>query len=84
MAVLNVSTAAARLVRPNFLELFFIGTPSLMNIINRRVDPDCLSGDLSNTRSCAGTVTFKGVPGVPVALPAASQPREKFVRASNF
>jgi hypothetical protein len=40
MAVLNVSTAAARLVRPNILELFFIGTPSLMNIIDRRVDPD--------------------------------------------
>jgi len=42
-----------------------------MNIINRRVDCDCLGVNLSNTVVRAGTVTFKGVPGVPVALPAA-------------
>jgi len=44
------------------------------NITDRRVD---------RYRSRAGTVTFKGIPGVPVALPAISQPCERFVRASN-
>ena len=39
-----------------------------MNIINRRVDRYCFGDNLGNKTARAGTVTFKGVPGVPVAF----------------